>query len=123
MTSAVAGDGQLAGLMHDEIRSGLGETLLSEQSFNATAVAKLCGVNVATVIRWITRGAGGARRRAWRCGGQWRVTRPDLVRFLGAITARRVKPAATPALNGNHAAQPAATAGRDTERELEMRYG
>jgi excisionase family DNA binding protein len=109
--------------MHDEIRSGLGETLLSEQSFNATAVAKLCGVNVATVIRWITRGVGGDRLRAWRCGGQWRVNRQELVRFLGAITARRVKPATTPALNDNHAAQPAATAGRDAERELAMRYG
>jgi hypothetical protein len=78
----------------NEAKRSVFTVLLDESRMNATEAAKLCGKNVATVIRWITRGVrrGGRIKRleAYRNGGQWVTSREALARFMEAVTADRV---------------------------------
>jgi excisionase family DNA binding protein len=104
--------------------------LLEEKCLSATAAARLLGVNVSTVIRWIVRGVRGVRLKAVRVGVQWRTSREALDRFSFELTSQNIKPEPDSDPSGDRQVNPAANRpadrGRDddqSQRELAARYG
>ena len=60
--------------------------------------ARRCGVHVATVYRWMDRGAGGVRLDFLKVGGRKRmIPRADLEGFVRALTRRERRDDAGPA--------------------------
>lgn len=47
-------------------------------------------LHVSTLVRWITKGIGGVRLEAEKCGGRWVTSREALRRFAGHLTSRGV---------------------------------
>lgn len=87
--------------------------LLTETALPAQQAAERCGVDLATLVRWITRGkpmgAGGHRKlEAYPAGRSWVTTVEALARFL----------AASPKLEGD-ALEPSSGRTLPTKRELE----
>lgn len=59
--------------------------MLPEDTITAKAAARLVGVHVSAVYRWVMSG----RLRAWRVGGRLRLSRADVLAVVQAVQARR----------------------------------
>ena len=59
--------------------------MLPEDTITAKAGARLVGVHVSAVYRWVMCG----RLRAWRVGGRLRLSRADVLAVIQAVQARR----------------------------------
>ncbi len=57
----------------------MGKTLDSRQSYTSGQEAKLCGLGISTIKRWVKRGALKAYRTP---GGDLRILRPHLIDFM-----------------------------------------
>lgn len=59
--------------------------MLPEDTITAKVAARLVGVHVSAVYRWVMSG----RLRAWRVGGRLRLSRADVLAVIQAVQARR----------------------------------
>jgi len=49
-------------------------------------------LHISTLVRWVTKGIGGVKLEAEKCGGRWVTSREALQRFVARLTPCVVAP-------------------------------